>query len=132
MQPSFVDNGAITFDWEDKYLFNAGNEYRYFNFNNLELNSEYVENIEYHKPYYYIDLVPSKTKYFEPYASAEDINDHPNHINVFIQASMPYRVERVMRKQQITEEEAVKTIKKVDKMRENYVKKYTGLSRYRS
>ncbi len=56
--------------------------------------------------------------------------DHPNHLNVFIQASMPYRVERVMRKQQISEEEAVKTIKKVDKMRENYVKKYTGLSRY--
>ena len=56
--------------------------------------------------------------------------DHPNHLNVFIQASMPYRVERVMRKQQITEEEAVNTIKKVDKMRENYVKKYTGLSRY--
>lgn len=56
--------------------------------------------------------------------------DHPNHLNVFIQASMPYRVERVMRKQQITEEEAVKIIKKVDKMRENYVKKYTGLSRY--
>ena len=56
--------------------------------------------------------------------------DHPNHLNVFIQASMPYRVERVMRKQQITEEEAVKTIKKLDKMRENYVKKYTGLSRY--
>ena len=56
--------------------------------------------------------------------------DHPNHLNVFIQASMPYRVERVMRKQHITEEEAVKTIKKVDKMRENYVKKYTGLSRY--
>lgn len=56
--------------------------------------------------------------------------DHPNHLNVFIQASMPYRVERVMRKQQIPEEEAVKTIKKVDKMRENYVKKYTGLSRY--
>ena len=56
--------------------------------------------------------------------------NHPNHLNVFIQASMPYRVERVMRKQQITEEEAVKTIKKVDKMRENYVKKYTGLSRY--
>ncbi|MBO7480659.1 MAG: cytidylate kinase-like family protein [Bacteroidales bacterium] len=56
--------------------------------------------------------------------------DHPNHLNVFIQASMPYRVERVMRKQHITEEEAVNTIKKVDKMRENYVKKYTGLSRY--
>lgn len=74
MQPSFIDNNTFTFNWEDKYLFNAGNEYRYFNFNNLELNSEYVEKIEYHKPYYYIDLVAGKTKYFEPYASAEDIN----------------------------------------------------------
>jgi hypothetical protein len=74
MKPSFVSGDAITFDWEDKYLFNAANEYRYFSFNNLELNSEYVENIEYRKPYYYIDLVASKTKYFEPYASAEDIN----------------------------------------------------------
>lgn len=74
MQPSFVGNDSYVFNWEDKYLFNAGNEYRYFNFNNLELNSEYVENIEYRKPYYYIDLVPCKSKYFEPYASAEDID----------------------------------------------------------
>jgi hypothetical protein len=74
MQPSFVGNDSYIFNWEDKYLFNAGNEYRYFNFNNLELNSEYVEHIEYRKPYYYIDLVPGKSKYFEPYASDEDIN----------------------------------------------------------
>ena len=74
MQPSFIDNDQYTFNHESQYLFNAGNEYRYFNFNNLELNSEYVEKIEYHKPYYYIDLVAAKTKYFEPYASAEDIN----------------------------------------------------------
>jgi len=43
---------------------------------------------------------------------------------------MEYRVERVARKQNITEEEARKTIEQVDKMRENYVKKYTGTSRY--
>jgi hypothetical protein len=36
----------------------------------------------------------------------------------------------VARKQNITEEEARKTIEQVDKMRENYVKKYTGTSRY--
>jgi len=56
--------------------------------------------------------------------------DHPNHLNIFIQASMDYRVERIMRKQNITEDEARKTIEQVDKMRENYVKKYTGTSRY--
>ena len=35
-----------------------------------------------------------------------------------------------MCKQNVTREEAQTIIKKVDKMRENYVKKYTGTSRY--
>ena len=56
--------------------------------------------------------------------------DHPNHLSILIQASMDYRVKRVARKQGITEEEARKIIEKVDTMRENYVKKYTGTSRY--
>lgn len=55
---------------------------------------------------------------------------HPNHLSVLIQASMEYRVERVARKQNVTPEEARKIIDQVDKMRENYVKKYTGTSRY--
>jgi len=55
---------------------------------------------------------------------------HPNHLSILIQASMDYRIERVARKQNMTPEEARKTIEQVDKMRENYVKKYTGTSRY--
>jgi cytidylate kinase len=43
---------------------------------------------------------------------------------------MPYRVERVSRKQNMTEEEARKAIDRVDEMRENYVNKYTKTSRY--
>lgn len=57
---------------------------------------------------------------------------HPNHLSVFIQASMEYRMERVARKQGITTDEARKIIEQVDKMRENYVNKYTGTSRYDS
>ena len=56
--------------------------------------------------------------------------NHPNHLNILIQASMPFRLERVMRKQNLSEAEARKTIEKVDKMRENYVKEYTKTSRY--
>ena len=56
--------------------------------------------------------------------------NHPNHLSILIQASMPSRVARVMRKQNLTEEEARKVIEKVDQMRENYVKKYTKTSRY--
>jgi cytidylate kinase len=56
--------------------------------------------------------------------------NHPNHLSILIQASMPFRVNRLMRKRNMTEEEALQTIKKVDKMRENYVKRYTDSSRY--
>jgi cytidylate kinase len=56
--------------------------------------------------------------------------NHPNHLSIFIQALLPTRIQRVMRKQNMTEEEARKTIAKVDEMRENYVKRYTGKSRY--
>lgn len=56
--------------------------------------------------------------------------NHPNHLSILIQASMDFRVARVARKQGLTPEEASKAIEKVDKMRENYVKKYTKTSRY--
>ncbi len=56
--------------------------------------------------------------------------DHPNHLSILIQASMDYRVSRLMQKQNISAEEARSIIDKVDKGRENYVQKYTGTSRY--
>jgi cytidylate kinase len=56
--------------------------------------------------------------------------NHPNHLSIFIQASMPFRIQRVASKQNMTEDEARKTIEKVDEMRENYVKKYAKTSRY--
>jgi len=56
--------------------------------------------------------------------------NHPNHLSVLIQASMDHRVKRVMAKQSITKEEALRIISEVDKGRENYVRKYTGTSRY--
>ena len=56
--------------------------------------------------------------------------DHPNHLSILIQASMPFRIERVMRKQNMTREQAVKTIEQIDKMRENYIKEFTKTSRY--
>lgn len=56
--------------------------------------------------------------------------DHPNHLSVLIQAPLEYRFQRVMRKQGLSHEDAEKIIKQVDKMRENYVNKYTNSSRY--
>ena len=54
----------------------------------------------------------------------------PNHLNVFIQASMEHRIQRIMRRQNVTEQEARDIIAKVDSTREAYIKKYEDTSRY--
>ena len=56
--------------------------------------------------------------------------DHPNVLNVFITASKPHRIERVMKKQGVTEKEAVTIIKGIDEARENYIRRYAGVNRY--
>ena len=58
------------------------------------------------------------------------LKDHPNKLDIFITASMEHRIERVMRKQQLSREGAEAAIKRVDEMRDNYVKRYAGTSRY--
>jgi len=58
------------------------------------------------------------------------LRDVPNRLSILILCSMPNRVARVMRKQNITEEEARDIINKIDEMRENYVKEFTKSSRY--
>ena len=56
--------------------------------------------------------------------------NHPNHLSILIQAPLEHRIQRIMSKQELSREEAEKVIQKVDEMRENYVKKYSGTSRY--
>lgn len=56
--------------------------------------------------------------------------DYPNSLNVFIQASTEYRIERLMKKQGITYAAALDTLDIVDEGRETYLKKYSDRSRY--
>ena len=55
---------------------------------------------------------------------------HPNHLHVLVTASKANRVRRVMTKQGLTEEAAAALIEDIDTKRENYIKRYTGTSRY--
>ena len=56
--------------------------------------------------------------------------EHPNHLGIFIQASMEDRIKRIMRRQNVSEQEARKIIEKLDASRETYIKKYEDTSRY--
>ncbi len=82
-----------------------------------------------------------ETKILKEIASAEScviagrsgffvFRSHPNHISVLIQAPIKSRIERVMAKQNKTAPEARELIELVDAMRENYINRYTGTSRY--
>ena len=54
----------------------------------------------------------------------------PNHLSVFIQASMDYRIKRIMDRQNVSMDEARDIIAKIDATREAYIKKYENTSRY--
>jgi len=58
------------------------------------------------------------------------LNGYPNSLNILIQASMEYRLNRIMEKRGISEKEAKKIIKEVDEMREEYLKNNAHTSRY--
>lgn len=58
------------------------------------------------------------------------LRDCPNKVDVFITAPREQRVEHVMRKQDMNRETAEVIVTEVDKMRENYIKRYAGVSRY--
>lgn len=76
LQPTFMNNNELVYDYEDKQTFTASNEYRYFSTRNVKVLSERVKSIQFKNPYYYIELFPESPAYFDKYSSREDINGH--------------------------------------------------------
>ena len=58
------------------------------------------------------------------------LKDCPNKLDVFITASREHRIERVAEKQGLTPEQAAHLIDKIDAERDNYIRKFAGVSRY--
>ena len=54
----------------------------------------------------------------------------PNHLNIFIQASIDHRIKRIMSRRNATLEQAREIIEKMDATREAYIKKYEDTTRY--
>lgn len=58
------------------------------------------------------------------------LKGRPNKVDILITASREKRIARIMDKQNLTRQKAEEVIDGVDKARDNYVKRYTGQSRY--
>ena len=87
------------------------------------------------------DLFEKETEIIKQIADAEScviagrsgfyiLRDHPNKLSIYVHAPLEKRIARVMRKQNLSEEEARALIAKVDEGRDNYTKCFTGTSRY--
>lgn len=58
------------------------------------------------------------------------LKGRPNKVDILITASRENRIARIMDKQNLSRQKAEEVIDSVDKARDNYVKRYTGQSRY--
>lgn len=58
------------------------------------------------------------------------LKDRPERFSVFIRAPKALRIERVATRQCVSPDEARKIVETVDEGRENYIKRYAGVSRY--
>lgn len=58
------------------------------------------------------------------------LDDQPNKVDIFITASRENRIARVVKKQNLTLEQAELIIDSVDKDRETYIQRFAGVSRY--
>ncbi|MBR6120882.1 MAG: cytidylate kinase-like family protein [Prevotella sp.] len=54
----------------------------------------------------------------------------PNHLSIFIQASMEHRIKRIMSRRNVSDEKARSIIASIDSSRETYIQKYEDTSRY--
>ena len=58
------------------------------------------------------------------------LRQYPNRVNIFIQATKEHRIKRIMKRQNVSREEAVDIIERVDRMREDYTRRFSGTTRY--
>ena len=70
----YINGSELTYDFNNKNSFDAGNEFRRFNISNHKFQTAEVERIFFKAPYYHFLLKPDHARTYEPYLSEEDIN----------------------------------------------------------
>jgi len=74
LKPLFVTNEYLDYSYDTETCFEGLNEFRYFDIKSTRYIAEYVDNIEFKNPYYYVYLKPCNPRYFTPYFYSKDLN----------------------------------------------------------
>lgn len=74
LQPQFLMDKELRYDYEDVNVFRGGKEFRWFDTRTLKLNTERVEKIEQDSGAYHVYLLPDERRTYKRYMNNADIN----------------------------------------------------------
>lgn len=76
ISPSIISNNQIEYANLRELIFEAGNEYRRFEFLSTNFTGMHVENISFHNPYYHVTLMMDASRANRSYSYDQDQNGH--------------------------------------------------------
>jgi len=74
LTPRFIKQNVLDYNYDLENVFEAGNEFHYFDGKELKFISEKVYNVQFESPYYHLYLVNDIVRTYEPFISFQDIN----------------------------------------------------------
>jgi hypothetical protein len=74
LTPTFIKDNELVYDYDDKTVFNGGNEFRYFDCRNLQLKNNRVLQIDFKDSLYHVYLTDDTKRAFKRYSIDFDIN----------------------------------------------------------
>ena len=74
LKPLNIQNGRLTYAHNPKLIFEAGNEYRKFEVISYRYNGLGIASIEWHAPYYHVDIRADQVRAGKTYSYDEDID----------------------------------------------------------
>jgi hypothetical protein len=74
LEPLYMNNGMLEYDFNSGNVFPAGNEFRFFEFRNVKHPGKGVWSIDYMEPMYNVTLEKHEPRVQKPYSFREDLN----------------------------------------------------------
>jgi hypothetical protein len=74
LQPQFIRENELIYEYDEGNLFDGNNEFRNFDIKSIRYQTEYINNVKFIKPLYHVELKDDFTKHHKQYFFEKDIN----------------------------------------------------------
>ncbi len=74
LNPQFVNNNILTYDYNDKNLFFGGNEFHHADLKSVRFKADQIDSIYFEKPFYHFQLVADPVRNYQRYSYEPDLN----------------------------------------------------------